>query len=326
MPDYVADILSKLTEGSRIAPASNWLQWAKRIRKKELRSELRKAENRLTYTGSELKYGRLKEAEGESKYLATFECTISTRKKDRDGDVLEPSAAKPDPKMPLLWQHMWNEPIGAMIEVTKQNNARIMAKFGICDTQLGRDALTLVRGGALRISHGFNPTDYEPMYEKDADGKERFAGWHIKSYEILETSLVSVPSNTDAVISSLGKLHHPAVKSWAKSLGQVQPFRKGESLTAARMNALVDAVNAANGYVDVVEKLADQITLKGEATQAANNTPELSLSESFKVALAHLAEATPEQLDTCRRFVRTAQDLLDLMDRDELSFEDLLAA
>src|SRR5690606_36943551 len=64
--------------------------------------------------------------------------------------------------------------------------------------------------GALRISHGFDPEEFEPL--------EKGQGWHVLKYHIFEVSLVSVPANVDAVIELFGddKLHCPAVKSWAQ--------------------------------------------------------------------------------------------------------------
>jgi HK97 family phage major capsid protein len=79
----------------------------------------------------------------------------------------------------------------------------------------------LIEFGALRISHGFAPLQYEEMVDDD----DKFVGWHIKEYEIMEVSLVSVPSNVDAVITAYGeeKLSHPVVKEWAKGFYDKRP-------------------------------------------------------------------------------------------------------
>ena len=148
--------------------------------------------------------------------IMDFECVITSQRKDRDGDVLEPSGAKPDPKMPLLAYHNPLMPIGKFCETTQQSKDALMGRFAIADTPLGHDMATLTEFGALRISHGFLPTVFEEIKaEKSGD----FIGWHVKEFDVLEVSLVPIPSNVDAEIYHFDtrKLHDPMVKSWAKA-------------------------------------------------------------------------------------------------------------
>ena len=143
--------------------------------------------------------------------IAEFDAVITSSKEDRDGDIMQAKGANVDPKMPLLWQHDPTQPIGRFKGVTHRDNDKVAGQFALADTELGRDALTLLKLGALRISHGFRPIEFEPR---------KSGGFHIKSFEVVEASLVSVPANTDAVITALntGKFHSPTVKSWAASL------------------------------------------------------------------------------------------------------------
>jgi len=103
------------------------------------------------------------------------------------------------------------------VEVLVQNNRRVKARFALANTALANDAATLVEFGALRISHGFIPSEWEERRDKKSD---EFLGFHITKYDMIEVSLVSVPSNTDAIITAFSreKLFHPTMKSWAKSL------------------------------------------------------------------------------------------------------------
>ncbi len=173
--------------------------------------------------------------------VMVFDAIISSKRKDRDGDILEPGGATVDPNAPLLWQHNHLQPIGKFLEIGVQNSKRIGGRFAIADTQLGRDAAQLVAFGALRISHGFNPTDF---VELEAKGDE-FVGWHIKEFEIMEVSLVSVPSNVDAVITaySQDKLHHPAVKAWARKAFDGRPVVVGG----------VDLADATKNYYGTID-------------------------------------------------------------------------
>jgi len=193
---------------------------------------LKEADSKLTYCSSGMKVKEIstkaKEEYAIPGSICEFECVITTNRKDRDGDVLEPQGAMPDEAMPLLWQHMPFEPIGRLARITSQTANRVTGIFGIADTELGRDAATLLKFGALRISHGFQPHEYEPLTKGgDGDDANILTGWHVTKYEILEASLVSVPSNKDAVILAhrSGKLHHPAVQKFAESVLAKAPRR-----------------------------------------------------------------------------------------------------
>jgi hypothetical protein len=172
--------------------------------------------------------------------ILDFDCTITSRRRDRDGDVLDPKGAIIDPKMPLLWQHLPFSPIGKMIKLLDQNEDKITGRFMVCDTPLGRDAAVLIRSGCLRISHGFAPIEYNPL--KDENGKD-LGGWHISKYAMMEASAVSIPSNVDAEIDawSAGKLHHPLVKHWCKLLNNNRKklFTTGGELPPESKNVTV---------------------------------------------------------------------------------------
>lgn len=162
--------------------------------------------------------------------IMDFEAVITTSKKDRDNDILEAKGADLDPKMPLLWHHIPMMPIGKLVEITQQNSKRVKGHFAIANTPLGKDAAVLVEFGALRISHGFKPLKFSRL-EKEED--EAFAGWHIEKFLVMETSLVSVPANDEAVVlaHSRGKLTHPVTKSWADRLREAMPKKTSSGWT-----------------------------------------------------------------------------------------------
>ena len=84
--------------------------------------------------------------------------------------------------------------------------------MGIADIQLGRDAAALIALDALRISHGFVPYESSPM--------PRGKGFHIEKWKMFEVSLVSIPSNDEAVIRAFEhkQLSHPLTKGWAEGV------------------------------------------------------------------------------------------------------------
>lgn len=152
--------------------------------------------------------------------IATFPAIVTTTRQDHDADVLESKGASPDPLAPLLWQHIPDMPIGRALHFDAPTQSMLQGRFSIASTALGQDAALLAEHGALRISHGFLPTKWEPL-----DRGNPFDGYHILEFKILEVSLVSVPSNPDAVIEAFSrdKLTHPLVKAWAGAKFKARP-------------------------------------------------------------------------------------------------------
>lgn len=150
--------------------------------------------------------------------IMDFDAVITSTAMDRDKDVLESSGATLDPQAPLLLFHNPELPIGRLVSKTQHTRNFLAGRFSILNTELGRDAAILVEGGAVRISHGFDPETFEPL----KDGR-----WHVLKFTVLEISLVPVPSNPTAVITAYSrhKLHSPFVKSWAKTLFDARPVQ-----------------------------------------------------------------------------------------------------
>jgi HK97 family phage prohead protease len=159
--------------------------------------------------------------------IMVFENIVTTPKKDRDNDILRTAGAVIDPNMPLLWQHVQMQPIGKMLKVVKHSKDELIVLTAILDVNpLSEDAAKMVEAEVLRISHGFRPLQYEFIPEKNNEP----SGFDITQFEVMEESLVSVPANTDAVITmfSRGKFADPLVKRWAGNLyDERQQFFKG---------------------------------------------------------------------------------------------------
>lgn len=260
------------------------------------RKELESAARRLTYCDeSSNDVGYLVKSIREGADIASgavleYDCILSTRRKDRDGDIVEPGGMDVDQKMPLLWQHVQSQPIGKHISVVSQDENRVVCKFAIADIPLGRDAATLVKFGALRKSHGFKPIpgEFEPVeIVKTADGKQVAKGWHIRKSAVMEGSLVSIPANADANVLAVYEksfdglctaysrdlLHVDAVKHWAKEVYEKRPVvvRGAEVSGAAEVETKesIDPYDYMLGRMlllgvqgDAIEKLFDDLLTK----------------------------------------------------------------
>ena len=154
--------------------------------------------------------------------LMVFRHTLSTPRKDRDGDILRTEGMAVDPKMLLLWQHVHTMPIGKMLSVALQNKKTLDLWSCIIDlNETSHDAAVMVDNGMGRFSHGFKAREFDKV---KVDGKA-IGGFDIKLSEVMEESLVSVPANVDAdtqdVILSLvegGKLTSPMMKEIGSSI------------------------------------------------------------------------------------------------------------
>lgn len=166
--------------------------------------------------------------------LMVFDAVVTTPRKDRDGDRLRTEGAIVDERMPTLWHHMLPMPVGRLLKVLQHSERRLKVASTLIDSPLGLDTAHLMEHGALRISHGFRPLEFEAIQSKEGEPP----GFDVKKFEVLEVSVVTVPSNPDAVITAYsgGKLHHPDIKEWARrQFDERQKVFAAASITTADM-------------------------------------------------------------------------------------------
>lgn len=129
----------------------------------------------------------------------------NTPSTDRDDDILEPLGAKFALPIPLLWQHNHNQPIGEVIQATvTEKGIEIVAKLVKIDEK-GKlkdrldEAWQSIKSGLVKcLSVGFKIKEYNYL--------ESSWGLHIKEWEFYELSVVTVPANADAVITSVKQI------------------------------------------------------------------------------------------------------------------------
>jgi len=133
-----------------------------------------------------------------------FEAMISTEEVDRDGDVLRADGAELGNYMRnpvVLFGHRYNDVdavVGKALEVTAISGQGIRARFQFAGSDVNPKAETvrqLWAGEFLNAtSVGFVP---KQTSERGADGEKR--GLEFKRWELLEFSIVPVPSNQSAL-------------------------------------------------------------------------------------------------------------------------------
>lgn len=117
-------------------------------------------------------------------------------KPDRIGDVIEPGAFKGAKlPIPMLFGHDFNDPVGTWdVAAEKADGLHISGKLLVDDVARAREVYALVKSGAVRgLSLGF--------ITKKASARPG-GGRTIKSLELLEASLVTIPMHADAKVTS----------------------------------------------------------------------------------------------------------------------------
>jgi HK97 family phage major capsid protein/HK97 family phage prohead protease len=132
-----------------------------------------------------------------------IEGVASTPTSDRVGDEMNPMGAKFQTPMPLLWQHYHDEPVGhvTFASPTKKGipfKARLprVKEAGKLKERIDEAIQSLKYKLVAFVSIGFKPV--WDAAEKLASGGYRFNAW-----EWYELSLVTIPANAEAVITSV---------------------------------------------------------------------------------------------------------------------------
>lgn len=128
---------------------------------------------------------------------------------DRVGDIIEPMGVKFSNPLPLLWQHQSDKPVGTVrFDKPTKNGITFEAELpAIAEQGALRDrieeAWQSVKNKLVRaVSIGFRAIEYAFMDE---------GGMRFVKTEIYELSLVTIPANADAVITSAKSLDQAAI-------------------------------------------------------------------------------------------------------------------
>jgi HK97 family phage prohead protease len=189
--------------------------------------------------------------------------TISTGAVDRDGDIVDPKGwdLKHYLKNPtVLFAHDYSAlPVAKAVSVQKNDSGLVaVAEFPPVGVYPFADTVyEMLKSGFLNAtSVGFQPTECEPM----KNGK----GYHHKSQQLLEWSIVPVPSNPEALAlrgieGDQAKRYAKAMRHWTKDvLGDEAP-----KLDAEQFDNLADAIAKAMKSPEpkIEDKKTDMATL-----------------------------------------------------------------
>jgi HK97 family phage major capsid protein/HK97 family phage prohead protease len=218
----------------------------------------------------------------------------TTPNPDRVGDIVEPLGVQFKNPMPLLHQHVHDKPVGTVtFDKPTKDGITFEAKLPIIE-EAGplRDRIETAWGelkaGLVRaVSIGFRSLDHAWM----DDGGIRF----IKS-EVLELSLVSVPANADAVISTIKSIDRPLLAATGKEpKAGDRPARPGASGKSTKPVNLKPKENAA------MKTIAEQIA---------------ALEASRQAKAARMAEVMQKSIEEGRSTDQNEQEEFDTLEQE----------
>jgi HK97 family phage prohead protease len=213
---------------------------------------------------------------------------------DQGGDTIEPGAftktlQERGSKVPLLWQHKADMPIGDLFLVDTPTALRAQGKLQLADP-LAQKAYLYARAGTVKgLSIG-----YEPI-KNDYRGQIRV----LKEIKLYEGSLVTFPMDETAVLLS--------IKSWLEPLIEAQPdteFKMGRVLSASNHATLTEVHKHMKAANDRSSKAVDLLSALLEEAGKTTSNDEAAESKSKPDAPTHHLAA--KILDDLRSLVPRA--------------------
>jgi HK97 family phage prohead protease len=138
--------------------------------------------------------------------------------------------------VPLLWNHDHQQPIGAILSGEEDDRGLKVAGQLVSGTAVADRAYALLKKGALSLSVGFTPLEYDPI-----EG----GGFVIKAVDLMEVSLVPMPANAGSTIQTVRSLAQMPRSEWERmwANGTLPPV--SNSLSAVLTKACMQVLNSA---------------------------------------------------------------------------------
>ncbi|MCB5173654.1 phage major capsid protein [Microvirga lenta] len=216
----------------------------------------------------------------------------TTPNPDRVGDIVEPLGVQFRNPMPLLHQHDHDKPVGT---VTFDRPTKDGITFEARLPKIGepgplRDRVETawgeVKAGLVRaVSIGFRALEYSFLNE---------GGIRFNKSEVLELSLVSVPANADAVISTIKSIDRPLLAATGKEPKAddrpVPPGASGKSVKTVKLRP-----KEGTGMKTIAEQIA-------------------TLEASRQAKSARMAEVMQKSIDEGRSTDQAEQEEFDTLE------------
>jgi HK97 family phage prohead protease len=192
------------------------------------------------------------------------------------------------PNVRLLWQHDMGEPIGKVISLTEDDKG-LFGRWSIVPTDTGKKAHELLKHDLVdSFSIGFMTGDAD--YREDGVRV-------LKEVELVEVSIVTIPANTNATITSFKSVPTKLLLERASEVLReaVREVEARNDRRAAEHRALNDAHVAAFGaLVEEAEALHQKLTRPVVLPDVEAQAAEMDLLR-MRARLIHARGARPRR-------------------------------
>ena len=209
-------------------------------------------------------------------------------------------------KVRLLWQHDTQEPLGKPVLLKEDDNG-LFVECIISDTARGRDALALLRDGAIgEMSIGYEAIQGGTEYGKALDGR---TVRNLKEIKLWEISLVTFAANDQAVVTGLKSEEEPETKAGraisaangAEMMACMDDMMSGMAKMQGAHDRLMEMMKRAGMMDSEDEEMPDEEMSKSAPDQAAEEietleekagpvNPPTSNTYSVESIIAEIAE------------------------------------
>lgn len=275
----------------------------------------------------------IKQFSDEERVIEGIATTPTT---DRVGDVVEPMGGKFAVPFPLLWQHRADQPVGNVeVATPTPDGIRFRARIAkiaeegelknLCDKAWQAVKNKLVKA----VSIGFIATEVDFIEpDEKTKGKNFFGGMRIKEWEWLELSLVTIPANRDATITTIRSIDAELIESCkpTRSAGaapvvkikerpnmarktiaeQISAFEATRAAKHARMEEIMSAAGDTGETLNA-EQQEEYDGLVGEVKSVDDHLSRLKILEKTNIAQAIIVPpkvGSPEQASQARDPIR----------------------
>lgn len=245
---------------------------------------------------------------------------------DRVGDIVEPKGVKFKNPLSLLLFHDSQRPVGSVtFSKATDTGIEFTAKFADVDgppslVERIEEAWASVKAGLIRgVSIGFRPLGEDSMEPLRETG-----GWRFTKTEVLELSLVTIPANAGAVITSIKSLdlsHSPGLtgssttspgstgspvvrparreRQMKTTAEQIQSYKSTRDADFTKMNEMMTK-SAEAGVTLNAEESSEYDDLKARVKAADEHIKRLEEMQEFQKAAAVTVTADPHQASALR--------------------------
>jgi len=234
----------------------------------------------------------------------------STPSTDRMGDQVDPMGAKFKTPMPLLWQHQSGQPVGR-VEFATPTKTGIpfvahlpkVAEAGVLKDRIDEAVQSIKYRLVSAVSIGFR------ALEGGVERIKETGGTLFKSWEWLELSLVTIPANSEATITSIKSIDSALLAASGRKRSDVDPPPGASGTKQPASGGVFHSRSLKGNDMQTIQELQE-----ARNTSAARCT---ELRDAAKAADRQFSDAEADEFDGLTDHIKGLDNEIRLMRFDQ---------